>query len=83
MVQDHEELSAQIAADGWTHRFGFALLVIFDLKFVPVAQEHGIDVIEEVGDSKEDIAAGKPMPGQREEKDEERKKKSEKPWDEI
>ncbi len=83
MVQDHEELSAQIAADGWTHRFGFALLVIFDLKFVPVAQEHGIDVIEEVGDSKEDIAAGKPMPGQREEKDEERKNKSEKPWDEI
>ncbi len=53
--------------------------MIFDLKFVPVAQEHGIDVIEEVGDSKEDIAAGKPMPGQREEKEEKRKNKSEKP----
>lgn len=43
--------------------------MILDLKFVPVAQEHGIDVIDEVGDRKEDIAAGEPMPGQREQRE--------------
>lgn len=64
VVQDHKELSAQVTADGWLHWFGLALvLMIFDLKLVPVAQEHGIDVIDKVWDSKEDVAAGEPMPG--------------------
>lgn len=70
MMQDHEELAAQVSSDGWSHRFGLTLLlVIFDLKFVPVAQEHGIDVIDEVGNCKEDIAGGEPMPEGGETKD--------------
>lgn len=35
--------------------------MIFDLKLVPVAHEHGVDVIYEVGHRKEDVGAGQPV----------------------
>lgn len=63
MMQDHEELSAEVAAQG--HRLGLGPvihLVTFDLKLVPVAQEHGIYIVHEVGHSKQDVGAGQPVP---------------------
>ena len=38
------------------------LLMPFDPELVPVAHEHGIDVIHEVGNSKHDVSASQPMP---------------------
>lgn len=36
--------------------------VPFDLVLVPVAEEHGIDVIDEVGDGKLCVGRGQPVP---------------------
>lgn len=38
----------------------------FDLQLVPVAQEHCVDVVHKVGDSKHDVRAGQPVPVGRE-----------------
>lgn len=34
----------------------------FDLKLVPVAQEHSIYIVHEVGHGKQDIGGGQPVP---------------------
>lgn len=62
-MQDHEELSAEVAAQG--HRLGLRPvihLMTFDLKLVPVAQEHGIYIVHKVGHSKQDVGGGQPVP---------------------
>lgn len=41
---------------------GRCVLVPFDLQLVPVAHEHGVDVVHKVGDSKHDVCAGQPVP---------------------
>lgn len=64
MVQHHEELATQIAGQYWAHVLGYSrgLLVPFNLELVPVAHEHCVDVIHEVGNSKHDVSASQPMP---------------------
>lgn len=62
-MQDHEELPAQVSA----HRRGLGSgavvhLVTFDLQLVPVAQEHGVDVVHEIRHGEQDVGAGQPMP---------------------
>lgn len=47
---------------------GRRVLVPFDLQLVPVAHEHGVDVIHKVGDRKHDVRAGQPVPLGREAK---------------
>lgn len=37
----------------------------FDPELVPVAHEHRVDVIHEVGNGKHDVSAGEPMPVER------------------
>lgn len=63
MMEHHEELLVQVAAH---HSPGAAqcsgALVVssmpFDLVLVPVAEEHGIDVIDEVGHCKLCVGGG-------------------------
>lgn len=71
MVQHHEELAAQVADQCGAHVLGCCrgLLVPFDPELVPIAHEHCVDVIDEVGDSEHDIRAGKPVPVWQEEGD--------------
>lgn len=67
MVQHHEELATQVACQCWAHVLGCCrgLLVSFDPQFVPVAHEHCVDVVHEVGNSEQDVRASQPMPVQR------------------
>lgn len=63
MMQDHEKLSAEVAAQG--HRLWLRPvihLMTFDLKLVPVAQEHGIYIVHKVGHSEQDVGGGQPVP---------------------
>lgn len=64
VVQHHEELAAQVAAQRRAHvpGDGRGLLVPFHLQLVPVAHEHGVDVVHKVGDGEHDVAAGQPVP---------------------
>lgn len=36
--------------------------MIFDLKLVPVAQEHGVYIVHEVGHGEQDVGCGQPVP---------------------
>lgn len=72
MMKHHEKLSPQVAANGRAH-FRCVLLVTFDLHLVPVAQEHGINVIDKIRDRKQDVGASEPMPADKEDKREEEK----------
>ncbi len=67
MVQHHEELATQVAGQCRAHVLGCCcgLLVPFDLELVPVAHEHCVDVIHEVGNSKHDVSASQPVPAWR------------------
>lgn len=64
VVQHHQELATQVADQRRAHVLGNSrgLLVPFHLQLVPVAHEHGVDVVHEVGNSKHDVAAGQPVP---------------------
>lgn len=60
-MQHHQHLSAQE-----THRHGprgpqATLLVTFDLQLVPVAQEHGVYVVREVGSREQNVGVGQPV----------------------
>ena len=65
VMQDHEELPPEVAEERCAHVFGrgHRLLVTLDPQLVPVAHEHGVDVVHKVGHSEQDIAAGQPVPG--------------------
>lgn len=67
VVQHHEELATQVAGQCCAHVLGRCrrLLVPFDPQLVPVAHEHCVDVIHEVGNSKHDVSASQPVPVQR------------------
>lgn len=73
VMKHHEKLSPQVAAN---HRADFwcILLMTFDLYLVPVAQEHGVDVIDKVRDGKQDVGASEPVPVDKEDKPQEEKK---------
>lgn len=64
VVQHHEELATQVAGQRRAHVLGYGrgLLVPFHLQLVPVAHEHCVDVIHEVGNGKHDVGASQPMP---------------------
>lgn len=64
VVQHHEELAAQVAGQRRAHVLGDGrgLLVTFHLQLVPVAHEHGVDVVDKVGNGKHDVGAGEPVP---------------------
>lgn len=64
MVDHHEELLVQVGADDGAQRPGAGRLVPFDLVLVPVAQEHGVDVVDEVGDGKLGVGGGQPVPAE-------------------
>lgn len=66
-MQDHEELAAQVASQRRAHVLGRrrGLLVPFDPQLVPVAHEHCVDVVHEVGDSEHDVTAGEPVPARK------------------
>jgi hypothetical protein len=72
MVEYHEELLVQVAAHhcpgaAWGLACPIIPSVPFNLVLVPVAEEHGVDVIDEVGNSKLCVGRGQPVPvGQRE-----------------
>lgn len=69
VVQHHEELLVQVAAHhspGAARGAGLPAM-LFDLVLVPVAEEHGVDVIDEVGHCKLRVGGGQPVSvGQRE-----------------
>lgn len=67
-MEDHEELPAEVAEERRAHVLGRGrrLLVTLDPQLVPVAHEHGVDVVNEVGHGEQDVAAGQPVPGQEE-----------------
>ena len=63
-MQPQEPLSAQEAGHGGppgADRRRRRLLVTFDLQLVPVAQEHGVDVVEEVRRGEQDVGVGQPV----------------------
>lgn len=64
VVQHHEELATQVAGQRRAHvlRDGRGLLVALHLQLVPVAHEHGVDVVHKVGNGKHDVGAGQPVP---------------------
>jgi len=66
-MEDHEELPPKVAAEGGAHVLGRSrrLLVTLDTQLVPVAHEHGVDVVHEVGHGEQDVAAGQPVAGQK------------------
>lgn len=70
-MKHHEKLSPQVAAN--SAHFWCFLLMTFDLHLVPVAQEHGVDVIDKVRDRKEDVGASEPVPADKNDKGEEDK----------
>lgn len=65
MVQHHEELATQVAGQRRAHVLGCrrGLLVPFDPELVPVAHEHGVDVVHKVGNGEHDVTAREPVPG--------------------
>lgn len=67
VVQHHEELATQVAGHRCAHVLGRCrgLLVPFDPELVPVAHEHCVDVIHEIGNCKHDVSARQPMPVKR------------------
>lgn len=63
MVEHHEELLVQVATDhgpGATQGSGRPVFpsVPFNLVFVPMAEEHGIDVVDEVRNRKLRVGRG-------------------------
>lgn len=69
-MEHHEELLVQVAAyhgPGAAQGSGRPVFpsVPFNLVLVPVAEEHGIDVIDEVGNCKLCIGRGQPVPVRR------------------
>lgn len=64
VMQHHEEFTTQVAGQYWAHVpwYNWGLLVPFDLELVPIAHEHCVDVIHEVGNSKHDVSASQPVP---------------------
>lgn len=79
MVEHHEELLVQVASRhspgaAWGSGPPFVTSVPLDLVLVPVTEEHGVDVIDEVGHCKLRVGRGKPVSvGQREGRQEERR----------
>lgn len=69
-MKHHKKLSPQVAAKDSAH-FWRTLLMTFDLHLVPVTQEHGIDVVDEVRNRKQDVGAREPVPADIEDKREE------------
>lgn len=67
MMKHHEKLSPQVAANDRAH-FWCILLMTFDLHLVPVAQEHGVDVIDKVRNRKQDVGASQPVPADTEDR---------------
>lgn len=65
MVEHHEELLVQVAAchsPGAARGFGSRFISVpLDLVLVPVTEEHGVDVIDEVGHCKLRVSRGKPV----------------------
>lgn len=66
VVQHHQELLVQIASrhgPGAPRGSGpgFIPSVSFDLVFVPVTEEHGVDVVDEVGHCELRVSRGKPV----------------------
>lgn len=57
-MQDHQDLSTQETPH---QRSKPRLLVTFDLQLVPVALEHGEDVVQEVRCGKQDVGLGEPV----------------------
>lgn len=67
MVEHHEELLVQVAAHhgpGAAQGSGRPVFpsMPFNLVLVPVAEEHGVDVIDEVGHCKLRVGRGQPVP---------------------
>lgn len=67
MVEHHEELLVQVATDhgpGAAQGSGRPVFpsVPFNLVFVPMAEEHGIDVVDEVRNRKLRVGRGQPVP---------------------
>lgn len=62
VMQHHEQLPAQVAPHSSTHRPVAVLLMPFDLQLVPVAQEHGVNIVGKVRCGKENIVVGQPVP---------------------
>jgi len=62
-MQHHQDLSAQVTPHRGAHRAVAMprLLVTFDLQLVPVAQEHGVDVVGEVRRGEQDVGVGQPV----------------------
>lgn len=79
VVEHHEELLVQVASrhsPGAARGSGppFVPSVPLDLVLVPVTEEHGVDVVDEVGHCKLCVGRGKPVSvGQREGHQEERR----------
>lgn len=64
MMQHHEHLSAQVTGHSGSlppDALLLLLLVTFDLQLVPVAHEHGVDVVGKVRRGKQDVGVGQPM----------------------
>lgn len=61
VMQHQKQLPAQEAHHSGPCRARAALLVTFDLLLVPVAQEHGVDVVGEVRRGEEDVGVGQPV----------------------
>lgn len=57
-MQNHQNLSMQVTRQ---HLSKSCLLVTFDLQLVPVAQEHGVDVVEEVWSGEQDVGLSEPV----------------------
>lgn len=60
-MQHQKQLPAQETHHSGPCRARAALLVTFDLLLVPVAQEHGVDVVGEVRRGEEDVGVGQPV----------------------
>lgn len=60
-MQHQKQLPAQETHHSGPCRAWAALLVTFDLLLVPVAQEHGVDVVSEVRRGEEDVGVGQPV----------------------
>lgn len=74
MVEHHEELLVQVA----THhspgaargsRTPFIPSMTLDLMFVPMTEEHGIDVVDEVWHCELRVGRGEPVPARQRERD--------------
>lgn len=63
VVEHHEEVLAQVGASGRPQGRGRCHLVSLHPSPVPVTQEHGVDVVDEVGDSELGVRPRQPVPG--------------------